>query len=249
MQLSTVPLLLVVGVGALVVVDWTAAAPTRAYGPAEQPRETAVAAARDADPAASPGLRGLPWLHGFVAVAEAAGPRSDVVGRMARWRDPDASCAAASYGGMAITADVARTRGAEEVLASFTQGVLVIGADGTLLASATALPCQGSADDLEGLAAGDADIDRPVIALAVTTGGHRLSQTWLVLYGVTGGVVAPLFTGKVEDRAGDRTRTGAVTLLPGALLYREPAGTQTMWVYSGEQQRYMQLAMVASPTA
>jgi hypothetical protein len=40
-----------------------------------------------------------------------------------------------------------------------------------------------------------------------------------------------------------------VTLLPGALVYRAPAGVQTMWVYSVEQQRYMQLAMVVPPAA
>jgi hypothetical protein len=38
-------------------------------------------------------------------------------------------------------------------------------------------------------------------------------------------------------------------LLPGALLYRAPSGTQTMWVYNAEQQRYVELALVVPPPA
>ncbi|HEX7841492.1 MAG TPA: hypothetical protein VF469_28665 [Kofleriaceae bacterium] len=204
---------------------------------------------RDAARAAGQESRVLPWLHNFAVTAETAEARSDVVARMARWREPDESCSAAAYGGLAITADVAKVRGPQLVMASFTQGVLVLDADGRLIASATALACQGSADEIDGIAAGDAHIDRPVIALAVTTGGHRTSSTWLVLYGVTGGVIAPLFTGRVEDHDGERTRAGVVVLLPGALLYRAPSGTQTMWVYNAEQQRYVELALVVPPPA
>ena len=225
--------------GALVVVDdRPVAAPAGS--------QHAEAADREAVDQAS---RALPWLHNFAVAAETAEASPGVVTRMARWRAPDERCSAAAYGGLAIAADVAKASGPEEVLASFTQGVQVLGAGGRLLASATAPPCQGSADELEGLAAGDAHIDRPVIALAVTTGGHRASSTWLVLYGVTGGVIAPLFSGRVEDQDGDGRRVGAVVLLPGALLYRAPSGTQTMWVYDAEQQRYVELALVAPSAA
>ncbi|HEY0478976.1 MAG TPA: hypothetical protein VGD37_15765 [Kofleriaceae bacterium] len=231
MKLSAAPLALAVSAGAL------AAMGARPVG--------APAAAADTAEETS----ALPWLHGFASRAETAEPVPDVVGRMARWREADASCSAAAYGGLSIAADVVAPRGAEEVLASFTQGVLVLDARGRLIASATALPCQGSADEVEAIAAGDAHIDRPVIALAVTTGGHRESSTWLVLYGVAGGVLAPLFQGVVEDHRGERARTGTVTLLPGALLYRTPSGTQTMWIYSADQQRYTELALVAPPQA
>jgi hypothetical protein len=146
---------------------------------------------------------------------------------------------------LAIMADVAGGRGAEEVLASFTQGVLVLDANGKLMASATAPKCQGSADEIEAIAAGDAHIDGPVIAMAVTTGGHREAATWLVLYRVIGGVVEPVFSGAVEEYVGDQTRIGAVTLLPGALLYLAPSGAETLWTYSAEQGRYTELVLVA----
>ena len=187
----------------------------------------------------------LPWLHNFAATAESRAASPVVVERMAQWRTPDASCSAAAFGGLAIMADVAGGRGAEEVLASFTQGVLVLDANGKLLASATAPKCQGSADEIEAIAAGDAHIDGPVIALAVTTGGHREAATWLVLDRVIGGVVEPVFSGAVEEYVGDQTRIGAVTLLPGALLYLAPSGAETLWSYSAEQGRYTQLVLVA----
>lgn len=189
----------------------------------------------------------MPWLQNFAATAESAMASPGVVDRMARWRAPDAGCSATAYGGLAITAEVAPARGAEEVLASYTQGVLVLDAAGQLVASATAPVCQGSADEIDAIAAGDAHIDGPVIALAVTTGGHRASTTWLVLYRVAGGVVAPVFSAAVEEHADGRTRSGEVTLLPGALLYRTPAGRQTLWTYSVEQQRYEELALVVPP--
>ena len=189
----------------------------------------------------------MPWLHNFAATAVAGIATPGVVERMAQWRAPDASCIAAAYEGLAITADVAGTRGAEEVLASYTQGVLVLDAGGRLLASAAAPACQGSADDIEALAAGDAQIDGPVIALAVTSGGHRVSSTWLVLYRVLGGVVEPVWSGAVEEHDGERTRSGEVTLLPGALVYRTPSGNQTLWTYSAEHARYTELALVVPP--
>jgi hypothetical protein len=193
------------------------------------------------------GRAALPWLRNFAAtgVSTTATPR--VVERMAEWRALDESCSVAAYGGLSITADIGGGRGEEEVLASFTQGVLVVDAAGKLLASATGLECQGSADDVVAIAAGDAHIDGPVIALAVTTGGHRASTTWLVLYRVIGGVVAPVFSGAVEDHVEGRTRSGEVTLLPGALEYRAPSGKRTLWTYSAERGRYDELALEVPP--
>jgi len=66
---------------------------------------------------------------------------------------------------------------------------------------------------------------------------------------VVGGLVTPAFSGVVEDHVGPRTRIGAVTLLPGALLYQAPTGMQTLWVYSAEQQRYIETARVTPPAA
>jgi hypothetical protein len=193
--------------------------------------------------------RALPWLHHFAAAAVSAEASAQVVERMARWRAPDLDCSAAAYGGLAIAADVAPAPGSEEVLASYTQGVLVLDAAGRVIASAPAPGCQGSADDLDAIAVGDAQLGGPVIALAATGGGHHESSTWLGLYRVVDGAVVPIFAGVVEDRAGDRTRTGEVTLLPGALLYRAPSGAQTLWLYRPEQHRYVQEALVLPPAA
>jgi hypothetical protein len=212
---------------------------------------TPETAAAEAGPegAAAAAARALPWLRHFAATAVSAEASAQVVERMARWRAPDLDCSAAAYGGLAIAADVAPAPGSEEVLASYTQGVLVLDAAGRVIASAPAPGCQGSADDLDAIAVGDAQLGGPVIALAATGGGHRESSTWLGLYRVVNGAVVAIFAGVVEDRAGDRTRTGEVTLLPGALLYRAPSGERTLWVYRPEQHRYVQEALVLPPAA
>jgi hypothetical protein len=248
--------------GRAVSQEAVAAADALGVAPGETSAPTAVApatpdpAAAAADDtgalgraAASAASRALPWLHNFAATAASAEASAQVVDRMARWRAPDPDCSAAAYGGLAIAADVAPAPGTEEVLASYAQGVLVLDAGGRVIASAPAPGCQGSADDLEAVAAGDAQLDGPVIALAATGGGHRASSTWLGLYRVVNGAVAPIFAGVVEDRVGDRTRTGGVTLLPGALLYRAPSGGHTLWVYRPEQHRYVQQALVLPPSA
>lgn len=250
MRFWAIPLGLLLTTGAVVAVagGWRAA-----------PRESATTMG----PGAMVGIRGavmpargdapaspaLPWLHNFAAAAESGVATPGTVERMSRWRPADVNCNGVAYSGLSIVADVAEARGTEQILASYTQGVLVVDAAGHLIASATAPACRGSADEIEAIAAGDAQIGRPVIAMAMTTGGQRESSTWLVLYEVVGGVVAPVFSGMVEERHDDHSRTGDVTLLPGALMYRAPSGSQTLWTYSDEQQRYIELAMVTPPTA
>jgi len=193
---------------------------------------------------AAPASRALPWVHQFVPAAETSEANPSVIARMASWRAADPSCSATAYGGLAITAEVtAEPAGPETVLASFTQGVLVLDDKAKLLASAMPLACEGSADELVALAVGDAHVGEPVIALAVTLGGHREAATWLVLYRVADGVVAPIFTGVVEDDTGDQRRSGDVTLLPGALVYRAPSGLRTLWIYDTAQHRYVQLGL------
>ncbi|HET7503509.1 MAG TPA: hypothetical protein VFK02_20950 [Kofleriaceae bacterium] len=222
---------------ALFVIAWLAAGAVAALATVPPPPPAAQQGAQAS--------RALPWLHGLNATAEASEPKAGVVARMAEWRAADPSCSAAAYDGFELRADVAGEPGVETVLASFTQGVLVLDERGQLIASA--MPpedCDGSADDLAGIAAGDAHIGAPVVALAVTTGGHHASATWLVLYRVADGVVAPLFAGIVEDRLGDRTRTGEVTLLRGALLFRDPSGERTLWAYDAHGHRYLRLLRV-----
>ena len=198
------------------------------------------------DASAAPASRALPWLHRFAPTAETSEATPSVIARMGQWRAADPSCSAAAYGGFEITAEVAAEfAGLETVLASFTQGVLVFDAKARLIASAMPLACGGSADEFVGLAAGDAHIGEPVIALAVTTGGHRESATWLVLYRVADGVVAPIFAGVVEDHTSDQSRIGDVTLLTGALVYHAPSGVRTLWTYDTAEHRYVQLSIGA----
>jgi hypothetical protein len=250
MRLWAIPLGLLLTTGAVVAVagGWRAAprAGTAEAVPGGMIGTAGTVMLERGDTPASPAL---PWLHNFAATAESGVAMPGTVARMSRWRPADMDCGGGAYGGLSIVADVAEPRGTEEVLASYTQGVLVVDAAGRLIASATAPVCRGSADAIEAIAAGDAQIGRPVIAMAMTTGGHRESSTWLVLYQVIGGVVAPVFSAMVEERRDDHSRSGSVTLLPGALMYRAPSGGQTLWTYSDEQQRYIELAMVTPPTA
>ena len=201
-----------------------------------------------AEAVAAPASRALPWVHSFVPAAETSEVTPGVISRMSPWRAADPSCSAAAYGGFEVTAEVAaEPAGLETVLASFTQGVLVLDAQARLIASAMPLACEGSADELVGLAVGDAHVGEPVIALAVTIGGHREAKTWLVLYrvAVADGVVAPIFAGIVEDYTNDQSRIGDVTLLPGALVYRAPSGARTLWTYDTAEHRYVQLGLGA----
>ena len=188
---------------------------------------------------AAPATHALPWLHNLATRAETSEATPSVIARMSRWRASDPSCSAGAYGGLAITAEVAANPGQETVLASLSQGVLVLDARAALIAAAMPLACEGSADEVDGIAAGDAHIEGPVIALAVTTGGHRESVTRLVLYRVAEGVIAPIFTGIVSVHTGDQTRAGEVTLLPGALVYRAPSGARALWTYDAAQHRYV----------
>ncbi len=188
-------------------------------------------------------LAALPWLQGFFAshgVTE-RGSR-DVIAQLAEWAPPVEDCVAAAYGGLVLRADVTSEEGEELILASYTQGVFVLDRDRHLLAQAQGLPCEGSSDELVALAAGDASIGTPVVALAATSGGRAESITWLTLYRVANsGELQPIFIGEVERHEGDTTRTGVITLIPGGLVHRDPRGSIGMWTYDPEVGRYIEL--------
>lgn len=187
-------------------------------------------------------LAALPWLSGFDATAVADRPSPEVTDALAAWHEIDPACVDAVYGGLELDADLAPAPGTETVLASFSQGVAVLDRDGRLVARAPGFACAGSADELVAVAAGDAWIGHPVIALAATTGGHAESLTWLSLYRVAGGELVPVFTGVVEEHDGRRTRTGAVLVAPGGLIYQAPAGDTSVWSYDPARGRYVELA-------
>jgi hypothetical protein len=185
----------------------------------------------------------LPWLQGFFAPQGVTqqGDR-DVLAELAEWREPALDCVASAYGGLSLRADVSEVPGDERIVASYTQGVFVFDRERHLLAQAQAFTCEGAADELVALAAGDASIDAPVIALAVTSGGRSESVTWLTLYRVANdGELQPIFNGEVEHHADARTRTGVVTLVPGGLVYRDPRGGLGVWLYDAALGRYVEL--------
>ncbi len=171
----------------------------------------------------------LPWLLGFAPDAAADHPSRAVAAEVAEWKAPDDRCVASAYGGLAVD------RGDTRVVASYSQGVFVLGKDRHLLARAAGFTCAGSADELVGLETGEAWVGTPLIALAATTGGHAESVTQLLLYRVAdNGVLEPVFTGAVERHADHQTRTGTVTIVPGGLIYRAPEGTTSIWIYDGQ---------------
>lgn len=194
------------------------------------------------NPLALAPLAALPWLQGFFMPQGVADHGSrDVLAELAEWRAPVEDCVASAYGGLSLQADVDGTPGDEKILASYTQGVFVLGADRHLLGRAPGLSCEGSADELVALAAGDASIGTPVLALAATSGGRAENVTWLSLYRLgDDGTLHPIFVGEVERHAGDTARTGVVTLVPGGLIYRDPGGSVGIWLYDAQRGRYVE---------
>jgi hypothetical protein len=193
-------------------------------------------------------LTALPWLQGFFLAADVSeDTRRDVVEQMSEWRAPDSECIAGSYGGgLRLHADLAATSpGDETVLASYTQGLVVLDAEHHLLAQAPPLACAGSADELLAIAVGDAQLPTPVVVLAASSGGHAETVTWLTIYRVANsGELQPVFSGEVESHAGHTTRTGLVTIVPGGLVYRDPHGTSSIWLYDSTLGRYVQRSSV-----
>lgn len=169
----------------------------------------------------------LPWVHGFtigrIRTGGAPGSTS--------WFGGDLDCPADAQPPLGLVADIAPSAGRETIVATLTGGIRVVGAEGDLLASSPGYPCAGSADELEALAVGTVFGER-TIALVFTTGGRREQATWLGLYRIGfAGEIDPLFAGVVETREDGIVRTGSITFIPGALIYRPPAHRDSLWVF------------------
>lgn len=169
-----------------------------------------------------------PWLRNLSDV-RAVSAGDPFVG-IAMDAESDPSCDEATSTGLALVANVAPASGPETILASFAQGVMVYGREGELIAATPGFPCAGSADEIEVLAAGTA-FGVPTIAITATTGGRREQLTWIGLYRVgLHGRLEAVFTGAVEQREDGIVRRGSITILPGALLVRDPLGGVGFWV-------------------
>src|SRR5262249_36162927 len=121
------------------------------------------------------------------------------------------------------------------------QGMYVLDVDRNVLGHTEGFACEGSSDGLVALAAGDAGIGVPIVALATTSGGRLENRTWLTLYRVTDhGGVQVAFVGEVERNEGEKQRSGTVTLIPGGLVYRDLDGSTSLWTYDRALGRYVE---------
>jgi hypothetical protein len=168
----------------------------------------------------------FPWLPGFIPTSLSTERSSDAAARLAIVDQRSDHCS--TWDAHELRADVAPAEGTETVLASVATGVVVLDARGRRLASTPLGECGGSADDIVALAAGDAWVGTPVIAVVSSTGGHRESQTSLTLLRVDGDYLTTVFTGTLETRDGEELETGAAVLAPGVILYRPPTGPLTV---------------------
>src|SRR6185312_14326627 len=176
-------------------------------------RSALLLAAIAAHESAAPPSPALPWVSGFHALA-IAGESTRVTAPFVEPGDP----------AMAVRADVRGDGTRELVIASAHGGLVVADADGRVVARSGELPFEGSADDLVGLAVGDAHLGAPIVLVAVQRGGHRISTVALAAFRVTGDRLERVFAAPVELHDGDATATGGVVFGDGTLVYRAPGG-------------------------
>ncbi len=185
----------------------------------------------------------LPWLQGFFAPAASSDLGSY-------------DCGMENPSQMTIVADVAPSSpGSEQVLASYTDGIVVLDRNHRPLGASTGFACEGSADELVAIAAGDASIGVPIVAVAATRGGFNESTTTLTMFRVDArGRLLPVFSGDVEYHERDAetressARTGVVTLIPGGLVYRSPQGDISLWTYDRDAGVYIE-SLITRPSA
>jgi hypothetical protein len=163
----------------------------------------------------------LPWLHGLTDVTSTD---TAVPGEPA-WLADDSDCAADAQPPLRLTVDD------DVISATYTGGIRITTSEGVERAVSPGYPCTGSADALEVLAVGTIFHEKAIV-LAFTSGGRNEQSTWIGVYRVGfAGAIDPLFAGVVEQREDGIVRTGSVTFVPGALIYRPPGAHDTLWVF------------------
>jgi hypothetical protein len=126
------------------------------------------------------------------------------------------------------------------ILASAHQGVAVVDANDHLIARAPGFDVEGSADDLVAVAVGDAQLDKPVIVVAITRGGHRASTTSILVYQLGEHArLDQLLAVPIEEHDGDQTFAGSLTFVAQAVLYRSPHGGLEPWAFDASARRYV----------
>ncbi len=169
----------------------------------------------------------LPWLFNLQDTVATDEPEHELL----ELPDLALDCDPPADATFRLVADVAPAPGREVIRGSYREGIVVTGREGEVLATTPGFPCGGTADAFEVLGGGRA-FHQPLIVVAATTGGRREQMTWLGLYRVTSdGRLDAVFTGAVELREDGVVRRGSVTVLPGALLVREPTGQVSFWIW------------------
>jgi hypothetical protein len=168
-------------------------------------------------------IAALPWVQGMTdaMVTDSAAPG------VPAWfaDDGDTGCAAE------VQPPLRLLTGNETITVTYTGGLHVANAEGFEIASSAGYPCTGSADALEALAVGSVFGERTIV-LTFTSGGRNEQWTWLGVYRIGfAGSIDPLFAGVVEHREDGIVRTGKLTFIPGALIYRPPGAHETLWVF------------------
>lgn len=174
----------------------------------------------------------MPWLYGIDnAVSSTTAPVRSPADA------PEGDCGAAASRSIELVADIAPARGTETIVASYSGGIAVFDREDRLLLETSGYSCEGSLDELEVIAIGDAH-GRRVLAIAATTGGHRETITWLSLFR-TGTTLEPTFTAVVEKRVDRRVERGWVYMLPDGLVYKRPGGDPRLWTLDPGTQMYI----------
>ncbi len=182
----------------------------------------------------------LPMVQGAAVIAGSDRTSSSVIDKLGEVAASARPCVGDAYGGIELVADVAPDAGDETILASYTRGIVVLGADGHRIATSPGFGCSGSQDELVALEVLRTSQDAPVIAAAVIQGGRRESSTRIHLFAVDATKhLDPLFTGEVEHVDGAATLGGAITFVPGGLIYRHPTNGVTLWKFDRNLRRYV----------
>jgi hypothetical protein len=161
----------------------------------------------------------LPWLEGLHVTAKSTGASTPA-------DEPPEDCAASAMRSIELVADVSPRAGRERIVASYATGIVVHDSEERTVAETNGFPCEGSGDELDVVAVGDA-YGVPMLALAATTGGRRETQTFVGLYSLP--ALDPMFAGTVERREDERITRGSIHLFPGGLVYARPGGLPRLW--------------------
>lgn len=143
----------------------------------------------------------------------------------------DDTCGIGAYQAIELVADVAPAAGAETILASYANGIVVLDREGRLVASADGYRCDGSIDEVLGIAAGRA-FGTTTIMLLANTGGRREYSTFAGLFRIGHDKrLDRVFTATVEEHDGDDVRRGGIYMVPNGLVYRLPDGRVENFVF------------------